>query len=52
MTLSSEGSGLSINRAMRMMQFSDSMFPVGSFSFSNGLESAVAQGIVTGGPSL
>jgi len=52
MTLSSEGSWLSINRAMRMMQFSDSMFPVGSFSFSNGLESAVAQGIVTGGPSL
>ena len=52
MTLSSEGSGLSINRAMRMMQFSDSMFPVGSFSFSNGLESAVAQGIVTDGPSL
>ena len=52
MTLSSEGSGLSINRVMRMMQFSDSMFPVGSFSFSNGLESAVAQGIVTGGPSL
>ncbi|CAJ0557248.1 unnamed protein product, partial [Mesorhabditis spiculigera] len=41
-----------INRAMRMMQLSDSMFPVGSFSFSNGLESAVAQGIVTGGPSL
>ncbi len=37
---------------MRMMQFSDSMFPVGSFSFSNGLESAVAQGIVTDGPSL
>lgn len=52
MTLSSEGSGLSINRAMRMMQFSDSMFPVGSFSFSNGLESAVAQGIVTDVPSL
>lgn len=52
MTLSSEGSGLSINRAMRMMQFSDSMFPVGSFSFSNGLESAVAQGIVTDGPLL
>ena len=52
MTLSSEGSGLSINRVMRMMQFSDSMFPVGSFSFSNGLESAVAQGIVTDGPSL
>ncbi|MDI9902809.1 urease accessory protein UreF [Rhodococcus sp. IEGM 1409] len=52
MTLSSEGSGLSINRAMRMMQFSDSMFPVGSFAFSNGLESAVAQGIVTDGRSL
>ena len=52
MTPSCEGTQLSINRAMRMMQFSDSMFPVGSFSFSNGLESAVAQGIVTDGPSL
>ncbi|MFE4503405.1 urease accessory protein UreF [Rhodococcus sp. NPDC056743] len=52
MTPSCEGSQLSINRAMRMMQFADSMFPVGSFSFSNGLESAVAQGIVTDGPSL
>ncbi len=52
MTPSCEGSQLSINRAMRMMQFSDSMFPVGSFSFSNGLESAVAQGIVTDAPSL
>lgn len=35
-----------ITRAMRVIQFADSMFPVGSFSFSSGLESAVAQGVV------
>lgn len=31
---------------MRALQFGDSMLPVGSFSFSNGLESAVQQQIV------
>jgi urease accessory protein len=31
----------------RMLQFGDSMFPVGAFSFSSGLESAVQEGVVT-----
>ena len=41
-----------VTRAMRMMQFADSMFPVGSFSFSNGLESAVAESVVTDAGTL
>src|SRR5438093_4506585 len=36
----------SITDAMRLLQFGDSMLPVGSFSFSNGLEAAVQQRIV------
>jgi len=36
----------------RMLQFGDSMFPIGGFSFSSGLESAVQKGIVTDGPTL
>ena len=32
--------------AMRLLQFGDSMLPVGSFAFSNALESAVEQGVV------
>lgn len=32
---------------MRLLQFSDSYFPVGSFAFSNGLESAVQTGVVS-----
>jgi urease accessory protein len=36
----------SISAAMRLLQFGDSMLPVGSFSFSNGLESAVQQKVV------
>ena len=31
---------------LRLLQFGDSMLPVGAFSFSNGLESAVQQGVV------
>ena len=31
----------------RMLQFGDSMFPIGGFSFSGGLESAIQQRIVT-----
>jgi urease accessory protein len=31
---------------MRALQFGDSMLPVGSFSFSNGLESAIQEGVV------
>jgi len=35
-----------IDQLMRLLQFGDSMFPVGGFSFSNGLESAIARGLV------
>lgn len=35
-----------ITRMMRLLEFSDSAFPVGTFSFSNGLESAAFEGIV------
>ena len=31
---------------MRLLQFSDSAFPVGSFSFSNGIETAAEEGLV------
>ena len=31
---------------IRIMQFGDSVLPVGAFSFSNGVESAVQTGIV------
>lgn len=33
-------------RAMRLLQFGDSILPVGSFSFSNALESAVERAVV------
>ncbi len=36
----------------RLLQFSDSTLPIGSFSFSNGLESAVQTGIVSDADSL
>jgi urease accessory protein len=35
-----------IPELMRVLQFGDSMLPVGAFSFSNGVESAVQTGIV------
>jgi urease accessory protein len=41
-----------IDQLMRALQFGDSMLPVGAFSFSNGLESAVQQGIVRDPESL
>lgn len=34
-------------RLVRMLQFGDSMLPIGSFSFSGGLESAVQKRVVT-----
>ena len=37
---------------MRLIQFSDSAFPVGTFSFSNGLESASFEKMVYDAPSL
>jgi urease accessory protein len=36
----------------RMLQFGDSMFPVGGFAFSGGLESAVQKRVVTDAASL
>ncbi|MGJ4946526.1 urease accessory protein UreF [Bradyrhizobium sp. HKCCYLS1011] len=36
----------------RTLQFGDSMFPVGAFSFSSGLESAVQEGVVTNAATL
>lgn len=39
-------------RLARLLQFSDSTLPVGSFTFSNGLESAVQLGVVTDTTSL
>ena len=41
-----------ITRLMRLLEFSDSAFPVGTFSFSNGLETAAFEGIVYDAPSL
>lgn len=37
---------------IRTLQFSDSALPVGAFAFSNGLESAIQQGVVTDAESL
>ena len=34
-------------RLVRMLQFGDSMFPIGGFSFSSGLESAIQKRVVT-----
>src|SRR5262245_31497225 len=36
----------------RALQFGDSMFPIGSFSFSSGLESAIQKGVVVDAASL
>ena len=41
-----------ITRLMRLLEFSDSAFPVGAFSFSNGLETASFEGIVYDASSL
>lgn len=35
-----------MSTTLRVLQFGDSMFPVGSFAFSNGLEMAVQNGVV------
>lgn len=39
-------------KVMRLLQFTDSQFPVGTFSFSNGLETASFEKIVTDAKSL
>jgi urease accessory protein len=49
----SEPEGLkSIARMMRVLQFGDSLLPIGSFSFSNALESAVQEGVVRDAATL
>ncbi|WWO99207.1 MAG: urease accessory UreF family protein [Candidatus Dasytiphilus stammeri] len=35
-----------VSRLMRLIQFADSFLPVGSFSFSNGIETAIQYGVV------
>lgn len=42
----------SISHLSYLIQFSDSAFPVGTFTFSNGLESAAYEGLVTDAESL
>ncbi len=37
---------MSVDRLMHVLQFGDSLLPIGSFSFSNALESAVRAGVV------
>lgn len=39
-------------KVMRLLQFTDSQFPVGTFSFSNGLETASYEGIVNNAKTL
>lgn len=41
-----------MTKVMRLLQFTDSQFPVGTFSFSNGLETASFEGIVKDAKSL
>jgi urease accessory protein len=43
---------VSLARLMRVLQFGDSLLPIGSFSFSNALESAVQAGVVADASSL
>jgi urease accessory protein len=43
---------MSIARMMRVLQFGDSLLPIGSFSFSNALESAVQEGVVRDAATL
>lgn len=43
---------MSVDRMMRVLQFGDSVLPIGSFSFSNALESAVQEGVVRDAATL
>lgn len=51
MTMRTENPG-NPEALFRLIQFSDSAFPVGAFSFSNGLETAAHTGLVHDAPSL
>lgn len=46
------GGGCDMTRLARLLQFSDSALPVGSFAFSNGLESAIQTGVVRDAATL
>ncbi|WOH65150.1 urease accessory protein UreF [Bradyrhizobium sp. BWA-3-5] len=54
MTIENDGVGATSSTAFlsRMLQFGDSMFPIGAFAFSSGLESAIQQGVVTDAATL
>lgn len=54
MTIVNDGAEASRSAAFlsRMLQFGDSMFPIGAFAFSSGLESAVQEGVVTNTATL
>ena len=43
---------MSVARMMRVLQFGDSLMPIGSFSFSHALESAVQEGVVRDAATL
>jgi len=43
---------MSLARLMRVLQFGDSLLPIGSFSFSNALEPAVQAGVVPAADAL
>ena len=43
---------MSVARMMRVLQFGDSLLPIGSFSFSHALESAVQEGVVRDAATL
>jgi urease accessory protein len=45
-TWEGEKAGASIARLMSVLQFGDSVLPIGSFAFSNGLESAIEHDVV------
>jgi urease accessory protein len=54
MTTANDGVDASSRTAFlsRMLQFGDSMFPIGAFAFSSGLESAIQNGVVTNATTL
>ena len=54
MTMGNDSLGAPNNAAFltRLLQFGDSMFPIGGFSFSGGLESAIQKGVVADAATL
>ena len=54
MTAADAGAGVpdTAARLARMLQFGDSMFPIGGFAFSGGLESAIQKRVVTDAETL